>query len=64
MIVNVSMKQKKKMFPTGSLKCQAKFLADILFFFFFIENVDILCELSAKQTIYMKCQEFVFMKNN
>ena len=29
---------------------------------FFIENVHILCELSAKQLIYMKCQLIFYEK--
>ena len=50
----------------GHLKCQAKFVADyILFFpFYFSEkiNLDISCELYAKQTIHI-CQDLFSLKN-
>ena len=39
---------------------------DILKFIFFIfqrKQVDISCELSAKQTIHMKCQDLFSLKN-
>ena len=36
---------------------------DILIFFFQIKSLDISCELSAKQTIHMKCQDLFSPKN-
>ena len=50
------------------LKRQAKFVADNIqkkIFFFFSEktSLDISCELSAKQTIHMKCQDLFSLKN-
>ena len=44
----------------------AKFVADTFkFFFYFSEkpSLDISCELSAKHTIHMKCQDVFSLKN-
>ena len=36
----------------------------ILFYFSEKTSVDISCELSAKQTVHMKCQDLFSLKNN
>ena len=49
-----------------TLKAPSKIVAnDIQIFFFFSEktSLDISCESSAKQTIYMKCQDLFSLKN-
>ena len=49
------------------LKHQAKFVAEniLKIFSYFSEktSLDISCELSAKQTIHMKCQDLFSLKN-
>ena len=47
-----------------TLKAPSK-ICSRLFFFYFPEktSLDISCELSAKQTIHMKCQDLFSLKN-
>ena len=46
--------------------CSRQIFFSFFFFFYFSEktSVDILCELSAWQMIYMKCQDLFSLKNN
>ena len=51
-----------------TLKAPVTTAADEIFFYFFFifsekTSLDISCELSAKQTIHMKCQDLFSLKN-